>query len=96
MEVQSGCADPLIALRMNAGVFSLGPRIRSAWLPKKRRRLDLLQSFQTGATLLADDDLALDRNTELLGYRNKRHLDVSTLWCLVSSRIIVHQHDRTA
>jgi hypothetical protein len=34
--------------------------------PKKRRRLDQLQSFQTGVTLLADDDVALDRNTELL------------------------------
>src|SRR5262249_55375720 len=52
--------------------------------PKKRRRLDQLQSFQTGVTLLADDDVALDRNTELLRDLNNhsRHLDVSTRWCL--------------
>src|SRR5262249_25928567 len=51
--------------------------------PKKRRRLDQLQSFQTGVTLLADDDVALDRNTELLRDLNNhsRHLDVSTRWC---------------
>ena len=66
--------------------------------PKKRRRLDQLQSFQTGVTLLADDEVALDRNTELLRDLNNhsRHLDVSTRWCWVSSRMIVHQHDRTA
>ena len=66
--------------------------------PKKRRRLDQLQSFQTGVTLLADNDVALDRNTELLRDLNNhsRHLDVSTRWCWVSSRMIVHQHDRTA
>src|SRR5262249_45840021 len=34
--------------------------------PKKRRHLDQLQFFQTGVTLLPDDDVVLDRNTELL------------------------------
>jgi len=78
------------------GCVLFGSEDKVRFGPKKRRRLDQLQSFQTGVTLLADDDVALDRNTELLGYLNKRHLDVSTLWCWVSSRIIVHQHDRTA
>lgn len=34
--------------------------------PTKRRRLDQLQSFQTGVTLRADDDVVLDRNTDRL------------------------------
>src|SRR5262249_41563869 len=77
-------------------LFGSEDKVRIA--PKKRRRLDQLQSFQTGVTLLADDDVALDRNTELLRDLNNhsRHLDVSTRWCWVSSRMIVHQHDRTA
>src|SRR5262249_32248837 len=56
---------------------------------------DQLQFFQTGVTL---NDVVLDRNTELLRDLNNRsrHLDVSTRWCWVSSRMIVHQHDRTA
>jgi len=38
--------------------------VRSALAPKRRRRLDQLQSLQTGVTLFADDDVVVHGDTE--------------------------------
>ena len=75
--VQPRCAHPLIALPDERAYVLFGSEDKVRIGPKKRRRLDQLQSFQTGVTLLADDEVALDRNTELLRDLNNhsRHLD---------------------
>ena len=52
--------------------------VRSALAPKRGRRLDQLQSLQTGVTLFADDDVVVHGDAERLGDVDDGlgHLDV--------------------